>query len=236
MCATSPCRWASPPSSGLATRARPSTLRVRSLLAWPSAPSPSFKLLTSLLRFHLTDWQIEGGVVNTSTVIENFDDILAKAPEMDNGFIVLEHDLYPQSVQLAVEYVLPNALAKGELDLMPIIDCLGMDHSEAYIETAQNATSGLVPTTAIVGASASGMVTGLTYTPVALGGGITQSGDSTLGYSAEESASAGSGGNKKSNKDNSNADDSDSDSSASAPIASLSLLLAVAFGSLGLWA
>ena len=46
-------------------------------------------------------------------------------PQMDNGFIVLEHDLYQQSVDLAVGYVLPMALASGKFSLKSIISCLG---------------------------------------------------------------------------------------------------------------
>lgn len=55
--------------------------------------------------FDTRDWQIAGGVVNTSTVIANFDSILSQAGSMGHGFIVLEHDLYSQSVDLAVSYV-----------------------------------------------------------------------------------------------------------------------------------
>lgn len=157
---------------------------------------------------------------------------------MDTGFIVLEHDLYPQSVELAVDYVLPNALGKGQLTLMPIIDCLGMDASQAYIETAQNASSGLVPTSAVVGGSGTDMVSGLTYTPVALGGAATQSVGTTLMSSGD--ASAGGSDNRadsNNSKSGSGSGSSSDDSGAlsAAPLAS-SVLLALCLGSFALLA
>ena len=38
-----------------------------------------------------------------------FQSILGNATQMDNGFIVLEHDLYEQTVDLAIGYTLPAA-------------------------------------------------------------------------------------------------------------------------------
>jgi len=121
--------------------------------------------------FDTQDWQIAGGVVNATTVMNNFDSILGMAPSLGHGFIVLEHDLYQQSVNLAVDYVLPKALSNPSLSVQPIIQCLGMDAAQAYVETADNSTAG--PTSQIAGASQTGFVPGLTYTPQALGGDIT---------------------------------------------------------------
>lgn len=60
---------------------------------------------------------------------------------MDTGFITLEHDIYQQSVDLAVGYILPQVLANGTYQLKSIINCLGKDTSEAYIETSSNQTT-----------------------------------------------------------------------------------------------
>ena len=136
-----------------------------------------------------TDWQIASGVVNTSTVISNFDSILSTAPTLKNGFIVLEHDLYEQAVDLAVDYVLPSALQNPSLTLQPIINCLGKDMSQAYIETATNSTSSALTT--VVGASGIGFVPGVSTTPTAIGGGAT--GQSRTGNSAPATAPAATG-------------------------------------------
>jgi hypothetical protein len=45
---------------------------------------------------------------------------------LSNGFIVLEHDLYQQTVDLAVGYFLPQAINSGNYTLKSIIGCLGL--------------------------------------------------------------------------------------------------------------
>lgn len=147
---------------------------------------------------------------------------------MDTGFIVLEHDLYPQAVDLAVDYVLPNALSNHDLSLMPIVDCLGQESSEAYVETAKNATDGVVPTEPITGATGTGMVTGLTYTPAAMGGGATGAG-TTVGYTASDDD------NKQKDSSNKGTGSGDTESSATAIAPLLSAaLLSGALGSMAL--
>lgn len=45
---------------------------------------------------------------------------------LTSGFIVLEHDLYQQTVDLAVGYFLPQAINSGNYTLKSIIGCLGL--------------------------------------------------------------------------------------------------------------
>lgn len=78
-------------------------------------------------------------LVNTQ-VVEKFQSIIDNATRLDNGFIVLEHDLYQQSTSLAIDYVLPYALSKGDLTLEPIYQCLGQNLEDVYIETSSNTT------------------------------------------------------------------------------------------------
>ena len=60
---------------------------------------------------------------------------------LDTGFIVLEHDLFQQTVQLACGYILPDALARvPKLNITPVITCLNLPMSDAYIETNNNVT------------------------------------------------------------------------------------------------
>jgi hypothetical protein len=146
--------------------------------------------------FDTRDWQIAGGVVNATQVIANFDQILDQAPDMDTGYIVLEHDLYQQSTELAVNYVLPRALASPSLSLQTIVECLGEDLSQAYVETRSNQSTGAVPTTPIVGASDTGLVQGLSVTPVAIGGDYTGAG-STIGGTAQPTGAANTGGSSQ---------------------------------------
>ncbi|KAK9895109.1 carbohydrate esterase family 4 protein [Cystobasidium minutum MCA 4210] len=90
--------------------------------------------------FDTFDWEIAGGVVNADTVVQKFQGIIDNATSLNTGFIVLEHDLYQQSTSLAIDYVLPYALAKRDLTLEPIYQCLGQSIEDVYIETASNTT------------------------------------------------------------------------------------------------
>lgn len=77
--------------------------------------------------FEQTDWNIPGGTATGESSLTRFEEILNDyAPTLDTGFIVLEHDLYQQTVDLAVGYVLPMAIASGKFTLKSIISCLGL--------------------------------------------------------------------------------------------------------------
>lgn len=64
------------------------------------------------------------------------------ATQIDTGFIVLEHDLFVQQVEIATGYILPAALAfDPKLTIEPIITCLNKPLQDAYIETNDNKTN-----------------------------------------------------------------------------------------------
>ncbi|KPV73601.1 carbohydrate esterase family 4 protein, partial [Rhodotorula graminis WP1] len=76
--------------------------------------------------FDTRDWQIGGGVVTAPDVYTRFDTFLNQASSsLSSGFIVLAHDLYQQSVDLAVDYILPNVINAGRLQIKTIASCLG---------------------------------------------------------------------------------------------------------------
>ncbi|KAL1919065.1 uncharacterized protein VTP21DRAFT_2446 [Calcarisporiella thermophila] len=74
--------------------------------------------------FDTQDWQIPAGQVTTQQVIGNFSNWLPKIQSMQTGFIVLEHDLYPQTVQIAIQNILPAAI-QNKLQMMPVPQCIG---------------------------------------------------------------------------------------------------------------
>ncbi|GAA5869184.1 hypothetical protein JCM3774_003974 [Rhodotorula dairenensis] len=127
--------------------------------------------------FDTRDWQIGGGVVTATEAYNNFNSFLDNAVQtLPHGFIVLAHDLYQQSVDLAVDYVLPNVINAGRLKMKTIASCLGQSLADSYIETAEDSSDGddddeaededdgaedypLVQTTStVVGATGSGFV------------------------------------------------------------------------------
>lgn len=63
--------------------------------------------------FDTQDWQIGGGEVTAVEAYNNFENFLDNATStMTTGFIVLAHDLYQQSVELAVDYILPQVVSR----------------------------------------------------------------------------------------------------------------------------
>jgi hypothetical protein len=61
---------------------------------------------------------------------------------MNTGFIVLEHDLFQQTVEVATGYILPDALSHP-FTIEPVVKCLGLQPGDAYIETNDNSTNPL---------------------------------------------------------------------------------------------
>lgn len=89
--------------------------------------------------YDTNDWRIGAGQVSAASVVGNFTNILNKASTLDTGYIVLEHDLYKQSVELALDVVLPMALAhQPKQTLEPIVQCLNLQLGDAYLETNRN--------------------------------------------------------------------------------------------------
>src|SRR6266566_1916355 len=92
----------------------------------------------------LPDFDIHGGLTNVQQVLFNWENIIANALNLNNGFIVLEHDLFQQTVEVATGYILPDALArKPAFNITPVITCLDRPMSQAYVETNDNKTNPL---------------------------------------------------------------------------------------------
>ncbi|CAE6454758.1 unnamed protein product [Rhizoctonia solani] len=91
--------------------------------------------------FDTSDWRIPGGSSNGTYSYGAFNKILEKATTLDTGFIVLQHDLYQETVDLAVGYILPDALAhQPKFSLSSVSHCLHQPLEDAYIETNTNET------------------------------------------------------------------------------------------------
>ncbi|QRV89070.1 chitin deacetylase [Ceratobasidium sp. AG-Ba] len=87
--------------------------------------------------FDTSDWRIPGGTANGTSSYAAFNKILTKASTLDTGFIVLQHDLYQETVDLAVGYILPDALAhQPKFALSSVSHCLHQPLEDAYVETS----------------------------------------------------------------------------------------------------
>jgi len=94
--------------------------------------------------FDTGDYNVAGGTISVSQVLNNWEHIIGNASVIDTGFIVLEHDLFPQTVEIATGYILPAGLANNPpLKIQPIISCQNKPLSDSYLETNDNTTNPL---------------------------------------------------------------------------------------------
>lgn len=146
--------------------------------------------------FDTTDWNIPGGTATGESSLGRFEEILNLATQIDNGFIVLEHDLWPQTIDLALGYVLPMATnSSSPYKLKDINTCLSLPPGNAYIETSNNATVITQSTTwtstqypASIGTGSASVVTAASGT--ASGAGSSQSSGSSSGGSSNSKSGA----------------------------------------------
>jgi len=108
-------------------------------------------------------------------VLQNWKYILGNATTLKNGFIVLEHDLFEESVEVATGYILPDALAHNPpFGIKPVISCQGRSLTDAYIETNDNKTH--PPALAAAVSAGDVTTTSVSARPTSTSGGIQHSG------------------------------------------------------------
>jgi len=94
--------------------------------------------------FDTADFYIHSGVTSVQQVLFNWENIMGNVSAMDTGFIVLEHDLFQQSVEVATGYILPDALAhQPAFNIEPVVKCMNLSPGDAYLETNENSTNPL---------------------------------------------------------------------------------------------
>jgi len=90
-------------------------------------------------KFDTNDWMVAGGTISGNQSVASFEQILTNATEIDTGFIVLQHDLFETTVDLAVGYTLDLALNHDpKFHLQPIGQCTGLAPDNIYLETNKN--------------------------------------------------------------------------------------------------
>ncbi|KAI0306078.1 hypothetical protein B0F90DRAFT_1695859 [Multifurca ochricompacta] len=90
---------------------------------------------------HPVHWRVAGGLVDATTSFNTFQGILGNASTLPTGFIVLQHDLYEVTVDLAVGYTLNAALTHNPpFSLKPIGACANIPATNLYAESNKNGT------------------------------------------------------------------------------------------------
>ncbi|KAF8630464.1 hypothetical protein AX15_002913 [Amanita polypyramis BW_CC] len=91
--------------------------------------------------FDTNDWRVGAGQVTGLQSYATFQTILNNATQLDTGFIVLQHDLFQITVDLAVGYTLDSALNHNpKLNLLPIGQCMKIPTTNLYMESTTNQT------------------------------------------------------------------------------------------------
>ncbi|KAF9480489.1 hypothetical protein BDN70DRAFT_877463 [Pholiota conissans] len=121
-------------------------------------------------QFDTNDWKVAGGTVAGTDSFNTFEEILGNATQIPTGFIVLQHDLFEITVDLAVGYTLDAAKTHNPpFNLKSIGSCQGFPEGNLYLETNTNKTfpfsnstsvdvtgDGTIDTTSGAGGSTSG--------------------------------------------------------------------------------
>ncbi|KAF8931646.1 chitin deacetylase [Haplosporangium gracile] len=143
--------------------------------------------------FDTNDWNIPAGTATPQSVVATFQTWMAKIPTMPNGFIVLEHDLFPAEVNVSIDGILPIAYADKSLKMMPIARCMG--DAKPYKEGA--GTFSLAGSPAAAASSSVSTASGTHSSTAAVGGstatvaaGASTSGGPTVLNNAAVSGSA----------------------------------------------
>ncbi|KAH9975722.1 hypothetical protein BGW80DRAFT_1168897 [Lactifluus volemus] len=123
-----------PPYGDIDDRVRAISLAMGMVpIIWTSAPSSG--------PFDTNDWKVAGGMVDATTSFNTFEAILGNASTLPTGFIVLQHDLYEVTVDLAVGYTLNAALTHNPpFSLKPIGNCSDIPTTDLYAESNKNTT------------------------------------------------------------------------------------------------
>jgi len=111
--------------------------------------------------FDTNDWQIPDNVgVTTASVLATFRSWLPLIPKLGHGFIVLEHDLWAQTVGVALQ-ILPQAIA-AKLNLQPVGTCMNLPfyRSGTLPSAVPAASSAVAAPPALGGASQASSVAG----------------------------------------------------------------------------
>jgi peptidoglycan/xylan/chitin deacetylase (PgdA/CDA1 family) len=123
-----------PPYGDIDDRVRAITLAMGMIpMIWTRGPDGT--------QFDTNDWRVAGGLVTGIQSLQSFQSILGNATLIKTGFIVLQHDLFEITVDLATGYFLPAALSHNPpFTLETIGQCMKIPTTDLYLETTKNST------------------------------------------------------------------------------------------------
>ena len=88
-------------------------------------------------QFDSNDWRVHAGLVNPVENQQAFYATLDKAQTLTTGIVVLQHDIYVETVDIAIGATIPNSLGRSPpFKLESVEVCQGKSVGDAYAETA----------------------------------------------------------------------------------------------------
>ncbi|KAJ7071499.1 hypothetical protein C8F01DRAFT_1110780 [Mycena amicta] len=116
--------------------------RVRAIAAAMNLQPVIWTRISPQATFDTDDFDLHSGLSTPSKVLQNWDYIKGNTTIIPTGFILLEHDLFQQSVDIATGYILPDALVHDPaFNIVPVITCLNKPMEDAYFETNNNSSN-----------------------------------------------------------------------------------------------
>ena len=115
------------------------------------------------LQYDTNDWRVNDGSQTGPQLLTAFNSLLDRAGQLNTGFVSLQHDLYAQTVNMAVGYFLPAGTSHNPpFAIQSVNQCLKQSLAETYRETSTgNTTPGSSNSTATAsGTRANGAATG----------------------------------------------------------------------------
>ncbi|EUC59077.1 chitin deacetylase [Rhizoctonia solani AG-3 Rhs1AP] len=125
------------------------------------------------LQYDSNDWRVNDGSQTGPQLLQTFNSLLDRASQLNTGFVSLQHDLYAQTVNMAVGYFLPAGTSHNPpFALQSVNECLKRPLSEAYRETSTGNTTPVGNSTSIATGTGTGTrsATSSTATPGANSG------------------------------------------------------------------
>jgi len=101
---------------------------------WTSIPGPDGP--GDPIQWDSNDWRVHQGDVTSVNATNNIEKVLDSSGQFPHGVMVLQHDIYVESVNLAIGYTLPFALNHNPpFKLEPATICQNRPFEDAFLET-----------------------------------------------------------------------------------------------------
>jgi len=102
----------------------------------------AMNIVPVLWQYDSNDWKVNLDSSKSAELLGDFNKLLDGASSLSTGFVSLQHDLTMQTVDLAVDHLLPAGMSHNPpFNLQPVNQCLKHTLASSYLETSGSAGS-----------------------------------------------------------------------------------------------